>query len=228
MKKKWLTVCIAALVMTLALASGLAVQAGDHVYFGHYEQDNVIDNGPEPIEWRILEINGNEAMMISQYGLDVGPYSTSTGKCSWEKSTLRAWLNDNFYNAAFTDEDKKCIITKELTTKYEPAVTADPVTLITCQDALRIFVDHPDRRATATPYCTAQGVYVSKKFAPATHYWARNPSWEHYDKASYIAASGGVMKCGGVQFTTNYMIRPLIYFDLTSRDLETAPQSQQK
>ena len=27
-------------------------EAGDHIFFGHYEQDNDLNNGPEPIEWR--------------------------------------------------------------------------------------------------------------------------------------------------------------------------------
>ena len=45
-------------------------KAGDHIFFGHYEQDNDLNNGPEPIEWRILEVKGDKILLLSEYILD--------------------------------------------------------------------------------------------------------------------------------------------------------------
>ena len=35
------------------------------VTFGHYEQDNDPDNGPEPIEWIVLTQFGNHTLLLS-------------------------------------------------------------------------------------------------------------------------------------------------------------------
>ncbi len=40
------------------------VAEGNIVTFGHYEQDNNFDNGAEPIEWRVLEVNDGKATLI--------------------------------------------------------------------------------------------------------------------------------------------------------------------
>ena len=38
--------------------------------FGHYEQDNDKSNGSEPIEWVVIESNGDEVTLLSRYCLD--------------------------------------------------------------------------------------------------------------------------------------------------------------
>ena len=45
--------------------SGLKV--GDSFTFGSYEQDNDLNNGTEPIEWQVLAIENNRALLISRY-----------------------------------------------------------------------------------------------------------------------------------------------------------------
>ena len=46
------------------------------VTFGHYEQDNDLSNGPEEIEWIVLDFDekDHKALLISRYGLDAKPY----------------------------------------------------------------------------------------------------------------------------------------------------------
>ena len=46
---------------------------GNIVAFGRYEQDNDLTNGPEPIEWIVLDVVDGEktkALLLSKYGLD--------------------------------------------------------------------------------------------------------------------------------------------------------------
>lgn len=45
------------------------------VTFGRYEQDNNLGNGPEPIEWIVLDSNNGEVLLLSKYGLDVKKYN---------------------------------------------------------------------------------------------------------------------------------------------------------
>ncbi len=206
-------IAAALLAACLLAACGAQAQlaANDIVVFGSYEQDNDQSDGKEPIEWRVMEIEDGDAMLISRYVLDMLPYNQGNMKTSWRRSTIRQWLNSTFYDAAFTDEEKGRIVTKEVSTRYDEGTTADPVTLMTCPDALRIFANHQDRQCMATPYAKALGVHQSKKYGGHTHWWTRNPSWESYNKASYVAANGGTMKCGAPLTNRNFGVRPMIY-----------------
>ena len=52
------------------------VTVGDIISYGSYEQDADESNGKEPIEWLVLDVDGDKALMISKYGLDAKPYNT--------------------------------------------------------------------------------------------------------------------------------------------------------
>lgn len=81
-----------------------ASKVGDSVFFGSYEQDNDKSNGKENIEWLILEVKDGKALLFSKYALDLlvySKYSSFDGYSSWEDSSLRRWLNDDFVNSAF-------------------------------------------------------------------------------------------------------------------------------
>lgn len=49
------------------------------VFFGKYEQDGDLSNGPEDIEWIVLDIDkkNNEVLLLSKYVIDVKPYLDS-------------------------------------------------------------------------------------------------------------------------------------------------------
>ena len=87
-----------------------AIKVGDYITFGHYEQDNNTGNGKEPIEWLVLEVRGDQALVISRYGLDCKPYNTSLTEVTWETCSLREWLNGEFLNIAFNTTEQKAIV----------------------------------------------------------------------------------------------------------------------
>lgn len=226
MKKfTFFAVLLAALMLTACFASAeesTGIQVGDYITFGVYEQDNNLENGKEPLEWRVLQIEGDEMLVITEYGLDCVPYSTAGGYARWRTATLRTWLSSDFYNAAFTDDEKQAIITKEIT-NWREKPTTDPVILLDTDQAKRLFSSHEDRQCIPTAYAVAQGAYLSVKYkkavgddAPANcHWWLRTHSWESNFKGAYVAASGGVMTCGG--HTDGYanndvlVVRPCVY-----------------
>lgn len=86
------------------------IDIGDIVQFGHYEQDGNISNGTEPIEWYILDIDDEGILLISLYSLDTQPYNTINTGVNWETSSIRAWLNGEFYDSAFSAEEKTIIV----------------------------------------------------------------------------------------------------------------------
>ncbi len=85
-----------------------------YIVFGAYEQDGDESNGPEPIEWEVLEENGNGTFLVSRYVLDCQLYNTKLRDVTWESCTLRSWLNDEFLNKAFTAGEQARIRLTEL------------------------------------------------------------------------------------------------------------------
>lgn len=75
---------------------------GQTVQYGAYEQDNDTGNGPEEIDWIVLAVEDGRAMLVSSRALDVRPYHDLQSQINWEGSTLRAWLNGDFLNTAFS------------------------------------------------------------------------------------------------------------------------------
>ncbi len=98
----------------------IAIKQGDIIKIGSYEQDNDLSNGKEPIEWIVLSNNGSELFVLSKYGLDYKPMNDYHGDLSWESCSLRTWLNNDFYNTAFTDKEKDLIKTTLLKNNDNP------------------------------------------------------------------------------------------------------------
>ena len=99
------------LLPTLAIAvRDEQFSSGRYVTLGTYPQSA---NGDDltPIEWRVLARDGNKALLISRYGLDVQPYNSEKTDVTWETCTLRTWLNNTFFNKAFTSAEQATILT---------------------------------------------------------------------------------------------------------------------
>ncbi len=85
------------------------IKAGDYVTFGHYPQTAAGDD-QTPIEWLVLDVQGNKALLLSRYGLDAKPYNERSVDITWERCTLRAWLNQEFLNKAFNSTEQNAIL----------------------------------------------------------------------------------------------------------------------
>ena len=83
--------------------------SGDYVLFGYYEQDGNLENGPEPIEWQVLYSDEYGILLLSRYILDGHAFNQNTSEYTWENSELRAWLNNDFLNSAFNEEEQALI-----------------------------------------------------------------------------------------------------------------------
>lgn len=88
----------------------------DYIWFGNYWQNDTNGDGvaneqdiKEPILWKVLSVNGNDAFLLSQKILNIKPYNDEDVYCTWETCTLRTWLNNEFYDAAFSNDEKKAI-----------------------------------------------------------------------------------------------------------------------
>ena len=83
------------------------------VTFGHYEQDGNFDNGPEPIEWIVLDLQGEKALLLSKKILRQMRFNLTETEVTWETCTLREWLNKDFFKEAFNQTEQKYIVLSE-------------------------------------------------------------------------------------------------------------------
>lgn len=112
-------------------ASQIAGSQTDSVYYGNYAQSDSAGATKDPIKWRVLSNNSNDTQaqnkqlfLLSDQNLDVQPYNTSHTSITWEKSTIRSWLNgyaasentcgtdytsNNFINTAFSTDEQGAI-----------------------------------------------------------------------------------------------------------------------
>ena len=85
---------------------------GDIITLGTYEQDNNLSNGAEPIEWIVVGERDGHTLILSKDAIDYKKYNEELYKdITWEDCTLRSWLNNDFYNNAFSASDKGRIAT---------------------------------------------------------------------------------------------------------------------
>ena len=86
-------------------------EVGAVITLGRYEQDNNETNGPEPVEWYVISRkDDNSCLLLSRYILDAKAYNSVREPVSWETCSLRAWLNGEFAEKAFTGKELKKIV----------------------------------------------------------------------------------------------------------------------
>lgn len=96
----------------------------DSIYFGNCPQGDAAGNTKEPIKWRVLSINGNDAFLLADQILAIHDYydrwENMGEDVTWETCSLRAWLNNEFINEAFSEEEQKSIMQVELDNSLDP------------------------------------------------------------------------------------------------------------
>lgn len=113
-------------------------QIGDIVYFGEYEQNNLSYNGKEEIAWYVLDKTDDTMTLLSVKILDGRPYSSTLAYTTWEDSDLRKWLNNEFYDNAFSDTEREQIVSV-LLENIDGQNTEDYVYLLSFNEFLSYF-----------------------------------------------------------------------------------------
>jgi len=200
--------------------TAVSVKAGDIITFGHYEQDNNLYNGSEPIEWRVLAVENGRALLISKYGLDVKPYHTKYKSITWEKCWLRGWLNEDFYNIAFDSPEKSRILQVKIKNPDNPKYgtqggndTRDNIFLLSIDEANRYFASDDDRKCLASDYAKENGAYNVYINNERSWWWLRSPGYESF-YAALVSPDGGVGISGDIIYSDLDAVRPAFWLDL--------------
>ena len=221
---KWMLLAALVAACLLTGSAGLAEDAvrdakltqwkepGNIVTFGHYEQDNNLDNGPEEIEWMVLDVQGDDVLLLSKYGLEVKQFNTRYVATTWETCSLRRWMNDEFLNTAFTEEEQSSILLTDVDNspsqghpRYQANSgnnTQDRIFALSWAEANRYLnVTYEDgnnvgARVAPTPYAKARGAWTKREYQTAEQLdggrgWLRSPG-RHPNRTSYVCHPGWV------------------------------------
>lgn len=204
------------------------LSAGDIIAFGHYEQDNDLSNGTEEIEWLVLDVDEESALLLSMYGLDAKPYNKEKGAVTWESCTLRSWLNGEFLEAAFTEDERQAILTAAVDNSKEQGYskwttdggnnTEDQVFLLSYAEAWNYFTEDISRTCKSTAYAIAQGAYVNSSNGNSW-WWLRSPG-NYQSVAAYVNSSGSWLS-NRVNYGSS-AVRPAFRMNLASAIFKSA------
>lgn len=197
------------------------IKEGDIIKFGKYPQG---DNGEvKPIEWLVLEVKPDEALLISRYALDCKEFDKHKfTDITWEDSALRKWLNSDFIKSAFSEEETRLIKISELdnseSSYYETVAeknTKDYVFCLSVDEAKKYFKNDKDRMCKPTYFSLEQGTeyYILTK---TCCWWLR--SLEKPYIHAVIDVLGGI-STWGFHFENSIAIRPALRLILNKGEL---------
>ena len=210
-------------IRAVADGSGLdksTIEVGKHVYFGQFEQDNNLENGKEPIEWRVLALDryGEQAFLISRYALTARCYHNGEAYPTWANSNIRGWLNGQFLWDAFTEKEQSAIVRSKLSNSAYAGIdggkdTWDRVFLISREEAANYFSGSTDRLVEPTEYARAKGAGVADENGCCC-WWLRTPGTYMYD-AGLVYAVGGIDHTGGNVKNSTIAVRPALWVKMS-------------
>lgn len=191
-----------------AFADDVAPSVGDTITFGHYEQDNNQQNGPESIEWLILSIDkeSGTALAVSKYLIDCQIYNSSTNETSWNNCTIRNWLNSSFWDTAFNSVEKESIVSTNI------GNSSDSVFLLNSDQINKLL---SSELCYATPYAKARGVYVANDTGTSS-WWVRKNTTS--TNGVFVGAHGKIYEKGNKVTITDNGIRPAISLSLSYKE----------
>ena len=113
-----------------------------------------------PLKWRVLRLERSHVLVTTTRVLDAMAYHGTSQPAEWETSNVRAWMNGEFLQDAFTDEDRAAIVVQEVQTpgndEYEArgcATTTDKVFSLSVQEVGELFASDDARNAEGDNPC---------------------------------------------------------------------------
>ena len=180
----------------------------------------------EPIKWRVLTDNySGKRLLLAENILVNHRYAASSN--NYANSEIRAYLNDTFWNTAFTDSEKSMIDETDVdnsaastnpaskpnqwnsgTNDYACGTTKDKIFLLSEKEAtttgyeFTAYNAHGTARIRmTTDFAKASGAYQSTTAGCGGCWWLRSPRYDFSDRAHYVDRDGDAHKYSHVNLT---------------------------
>ncbi len=155
---------------------------------------------------------------MSEKVLDTKKYNDEKVDITWENSTLRAWLNKEFLEAAFTKKELKdvvenTVINSDNAKHNTPGGndTQDKIFLPSIDEAEKYFETDELRRAQGTEFAASSGLKLDKSilYAGNSVWWLRTPGLKAFH-ACYVNNDGVIYPTVNVNIE-NFGVRPAMW-----------------
>ena len=159
-------------------------------------KDNVYYFKVEPIKWRILSEKDGNAFLLCDSIIDNQAYHNDffEGSNKYIDSTIRQWLNEQFYETAFEKYQREIIITTHVDNSSSTSgdignsskATDDKIFLLAYTEVCEgdygfthsTLTEANTRKKVTSDYTRANGVYMNKvtEYFGNGNWWLRSPS----------------------------------------------------
>ncbi len=189
----------------------------------------------EPIKWQILSNDGETLKVVCASALINHKFSGADNNGNnYKDSAIRSWLNNEFYNTAFSASQQQLILltavdNSALTTaysenKYACANTEDKIYLLSYAEAFELTNSQMMsdlRKKIATDYARALGIRINTSEAHYgfANWWLRSP----HDKANtyvpnyyalYVSSIGSLLETMEVIDSSNTGVAPALQINV--------------
>ncbi|MGM9992698.1 MAG: DUF6273 domain-containing protein [Candidatus Bruticola sp.] len=183
------------------------------------DQRHVVDLYPlSPIRWRVLQVKPEEglALLVVKKCLACRPFHSQLPYPGWENSEIRAWLNGEFIESAFTSEERSLIPEVLVSNDTEQDCrfgksggrdTRDRLFLFSYSEARSYFQDYADRRCSLTLAAKDQGGFCDSEGDCC--WWLRSPGAQE-DNAGFVSYGGSFSYDKNVDFI-GLCVRPALW-----------------
>ena len=215
--------------LTLRREQIAGTRVGLFFTLGAYEQDGDPENGPEPIQWKVLAKDGDRVLAVSRYILDCRRYDEERREVTWETCTLRAWLNGEFLDSAFRPEELGLIPLSRVPADPNPQFSTDPgadtedrLFLLSIREVEEYLPTDERRICRPTDYAKARGADPNAETGAAS-WWVRTPGAYYNTCAArissfgYIDYIGSLVNCGNTE--VHHSVRPALWIDLGEKEV---------
>lgn len=189
-------------------------QIGDTVYFGMFYLEPVAKK--ERIPWIVVDKREGEILLVAANGLYGTYYQQEYKESSWEKSSIRSLLNNEFLYMGFSKKERKLILNREIITEDNSQygteggnVTYDKIFLLSLEEAGKYLTDAEYGKITPTPFAFRSGInYNSNK--EASWWWLRTMGKEN-NMAAVVSQDGEINPEGELVSVASGAVRPAIW-----------------
>ena len=182
-----------------------------YVSFGSYPTD--ADGTERPILWRVLSTDGVSAYLLSEYILEASQiHSDRNTYRGWETSDLFTYLNGAFLEKAFTEEEKKLLISRTEDGGLVTLISAPEM-----QSEALGFISNNARRCLSTDYAKTTGLYIYSKGHRYSPWWSRTRSDTNKNQQRRVMDEG---KTGRIDVQAKDLgTRPAVNIDLRAAQI---------
>lgn len=201
-----------------------SLSVGDIIKFGNYFIND--NKTKEPIEWQVLEVSNDKALLITKDAIDCKPYNNERRDITWEDCSLRQWLNNEFINQAFSKEEQNKILLTNISNSNNSKYgtnggndTQDKIFLLSIDEVQKYFKYDKDRECKVTNHAKQQGVWTyeiksklgEEKYVGNCDWWLRSPGEDQFCAAQVTCI--GKIDHSTVDYN-GIAVRPALYINL--------------